>query len=435
MTEIAAEIETPDEAPDAPDLKGAPVAFGITWLSYASYYLGRKWLGVTKVALEQAFGESALYGVETMYLASYAVGQGVAASLGDKLGARVILGAGMLLSAAACVAFGFSTGIVLFLITMLVNGLAQATGWPGNVKAMGEWTPPSRRGAVMGLWTTCYTVGGIAASFIAGRLLKSHGFRLAIVLPAVAMGLVGVLVLLFLKPGPLGNRKAPGAAALSPEDEAAEKTANAEARAKVLRSPLVWSYGASYFFIKLTRYSLLFWLPKYLQVGLGYEPERAAYFSTSFEIGGIAGAVALGLLSDRFRKVPRPAFAAASLVGLAAAFYLYLRVGGLGPEANFLSMALIGVLLYGPDALLSGAAAQDAGGPRAAALAAGMVNGLGSLGGIAQELVTRQVSDRWGWSALFWVFLALALFAALSLAPTLRRRPPSPALSKAERVG
>jgi sugar phosphate permease len=42
-----------------------------------------------------------------------------------------------------------------------------------------------------------------------------------------------------------------------------------------------------------------------------------------------------------------------------------------------------GALLYGPDSLLSGAAAQDLGGPNAAALAIGMINGLGSVGAVS----------------------------------------------------
>ena len=88
----------------------------------------------------------------------------------------------------------------------------------------------------------------------------------------------------------------------------------------------------------------------------------------------------------------------------------------------------IGFLLFGPDSLLSGAAAQDAGGPGAAALAAGLINGIGSVGAIAQEAVTRGVSARWGWDGLFRVFVGLSLFSALCLVPALLR-PKEPAPS------
>lgn len=144
-------------------------------------------------------------------------------------------------------------------------------------------------------------------------------------------------------------------------------------------------------------------------------------------MGGAVGTVALGLLSDRMRHIPRSAFAFASLVLLAGAFWLYLAVGGTSVAANFLAMALVGALLFGPDALLSGAAAQDAGGPLAAAMAAGVVNGIGSLGGLLQEVVTRGVSKAFGWDALFYVFVALSALSAVALVPTLRRRADAPA--------
>jgi sugar phosphate permease len=193
-------------------------------------------------------------------------------------------------------------------------------------------------------------------------------------------------------------------------------------RRALLRSPTIWSLGACYFCLKLIRYSILFWTPYYLQKVLHYAPTDAADVSTSFEWGGAAGAIVIGLLSDRFRSVPRPAIAAACLVGLAGAFRLYLDVGS-GVLPNVLGLALVGFLLFGPDSLVSATAAQDAGGPGSAALAAGLINGVGSIGAIFQEAVTRGVSDRWGWAGLFKVFVVLSLVAAASLVPALRRRP------------
>ncbi len=225
-------------------------------------------------------------------------------------------------------------------------------------------------------------------------------------------------MLLLLRRGPLA-----AAAPASAGAAATEAVELAEARRRLVRSPLVWSLGVCYFCLKLIRYSLLFWAPYYLETILHYETRRAADVSTAFEWGGVAGAIVIGSLSDRIRAVPRTAVAVVSLVGLAGAFWLYLGAGS-GVAANAVGLALIGFLLFGPDSLVSGAAAQDAGGPRAAALAAGLINGMGSMGAVFQEAVTRGVSARYGWGALFQVFVLLSLVAALSLLPTLRRRAP-----------
>jgi sugar phosphate permease len=317
----------------------------------------------------------------------------------------------MLVAAAASFAFGlWSTG-ALFLVTAGVNGLAQSTGWPGNVKAMQEWTTVERRGRIMGVWATCYQVGGIAATAFAAWLLARFGWRSAYFGAAAVIAVVGVACLAVIRPGP--NAPRPG------ESVVAERRA-------VALSATVWWYGGSYFFIKLIRYSLLFWLPFYLETVLHYGSGEAGYFSTSFEIGGVVGTMALGALSDRLRHIARSVVCAASLIGLAMALFAYTKVGGSSQGANFAVMALVGALLYGPDALLSGAAAQDLGGRQAAALAIGMINGLGSIGAVSQELITRTVSHAVGWNGVFYVLLVSALAAALLLVPTFRtpRRAP-----------
>lgn len=393
----------------APNRGARWTAWSITWLSYATYYLGRKNLSVTKATIGDALGERALYGVETAYLAAYAVGQYGSGLLGDRVGARRLVGFGMIAAGVATSLFGLASVGRVFVILALASGLAQSTGWSGNGKAMQEWTTPANRGRVMGVWATCYQVGGIGATALATALLARHGWRSAYLVPGLLVGAVGVAVLTLLRKGPAAPM--------------VRAHASVERRA-VLQSPVLWSYGASYFFIKLIRYALLFWLPFYLQRQLGYTKAQAGYLSISFELGGIGGVIALGWLSDRMPHVSRSRVSAASLAGLACALFVYTCCAGAGPAINFAAMAAVGALLYGPDALLSGAAAQDLGGPNAAALAMGTVNGCGSLGAVLQELVTRLVSHAWGWTAVFYVLLASAVLGAAALVPTFRAAGP-----------
>jgi sugar phosphate permease len=85
-------------------------------------------------------------------------------------------------------------------------------------------------------------------------------------------------------------------------------------------------------------------------------------------------------------------------------------------------MAAVGFLLFGPDALICSVAAQDLGGSAAAGTAAGVINGVGSVGAIAQGLLTAHIVDRYGWGALFRTFMWLALACALLLLPYAKRR-------------
>lgn len=407
-----------EEVPeDARARRSRWMAWVLTWISYATYYLGRKGISVAKAPIAESLGKDVLRNVDTAYLAAYAVGQYVNGSLGDRVGARRLVGVGMLVSAGACLAFGASSVGIAFLFAFLVNGFAQSSGWPGNVKAMSEWTTPKNRGRVMGFWATCYQVGGIVATWFATVMLSAFGWRASFWGPAIGIAVVGVLVLLLL---PAGTEA--GSAAVPAADVMADEAKQRVERSRVLRSRTVWCYGASYFGMKLIRYSILFWLPFYLTTALHYSKTGAGYMSISFEVGGVLGTIGMGLLSDRYRRVPRSMFAAAWLVLLSAAIFAYARVGASGMVTNFVVMAFVGAMLFGPDSLISGAAAQDAGGPYAAATAAGTVNAIGSVGAILQEHVTRGVSERYGWDKLFYVFVGLAAFSAVCLIPTFRVR-------------
>ncbi len=385
-------------------------AFSLSWLAYASYYLGRKGLSVTKATLvaQVGVGLPLLALLDTVYLATYAVGQVPSGLLADRIGSRRMLTLGMLLSAAALFVFGSAGAPAVFLACFALNGLAQATGWPGCAQVMAAHTTVLERARVMGWWSTCYQVGGIAATACATWLLAHYGWRAAFRVPAVGLAVVAGLVFLGL----------PDRSAAQASGQSATPLSRAELRA-LFSNPLIYSYSACYFCLKLIRYSLLFWLPFYLHTAAGFGNVESGYLSTSFEIGGVLGSVGMGLSADRFGPT-RAHACVVSLVLLAISLFVYAHLGHASAVWHFAVMALVGVLLFGPDALLSGVAAQDAGGPRAAGTAAGFVNGVGSFGALCQGAVTVAIEQVFGWNAVFYTLLGLALLGAACLIPGLQ---------------
>jgi len=390
-------------------------AWALTWVAYASYYFGRKGFSVVKSTLRHTLGvgESALGVIDTLYLVSYALGQFASGYLGDRVGARRLIGYGLITSAAACAAFGASRMALSFAALFFVNGFAQATGWPGTTRAMAEWTTPKNRGTVMAFWCTCYQVGSIVATDFAAYLLHRSGWRSAFYGPAVWMLLVALAIFAFLKRG--AAQASPSALETNPRDQVLR-----DAQRAAYANPTLWAFGASYFFIRYVRYALLFWLPYYLSTTLGYAPDRAAYVSNAFEGGGIAGVILIGAVSDRTRRLSRAGVSLVSLLGMTLAL-IACRAAGSSTWLTVTTLAWVGALLYGPDALLSGAAAQDIGGLEAAATATGFVNGVGSLGGILEGLTLPAVSAHFGWKALFPLLAGLGLCSAFALIPALRR--------------
>jgi sugar phosphate permease len=390
----------------------------VTWLGYASYYLGRKGFSAAKHSLKSAgvLDTAALGVIDTAYLAAYSLGQFGSGVLGDRIGARRLIGCGLLLSAALCALFGSLSSALLLTLVFTLNGLVQATGWPGTTRAMAEWTTPENRGTVMGLWSTCYQVGPFLAGPFAGMLILRFGWRSAFHVPALIMAAVALLVLWLVRPGPRPVRAAPTTSA----EDAAERRL---AQRAVLKNPTLWSYGASYFFIKFTRYALALWLPFYLSEQLAYDAGKANLVAAAFEGGGFFGVIAMGAISDRVR-LGRVGLSALALLLLALALFAGARLVGPSTALNVVLLAAIGAFLFAPDSILCGAAAQDAGGRNAAAMATGFVNGVGSIGALLEGLSVPLLTQRFGWQALFPCLVGMAVLGAACLLPALglRRR-------------
>jgi sugar phosphate permease len=121
------------------------------------------------------------------------------------------------------------------------------------------------------------------------------------------------------------------------------------------------------------------------------------------------------------RRFSRSALALLWLLGLAVALLAYGQLAHQGTLTNIVLLALVGAALFGPDSLVSGAIAQDAGDGHAASMATGFVNGVGSVGAMLQGLLVPVITSRWGWQALFPTFVVLSFLAAVALLPTVRR--------------
>ena len=388
--------------------------FGLTWLSYASYYATRKNLSVVKSRLDDELqvGVTWLGAIDTAYLVAYAAGQFGNGALGDRVGPRRMIGFGMIASAVACAAFGLASSAVVFLVAFGLNGLFQSTGWPNNVKTMGSWFGRRLRGRVMGLWSTNYQIGGIAATAAAAALLVHGGWRAAFLVPALWTAFVGLLVLLFLVERPADR-------GLLPTDDGSADASHHERSpfATMIRLPAVWILGGAYFGLKLIRYSLLFWLPFFLTRQLGYAEDTAGYVSTAFEAGGVVGAIVVGWIADRAFASNPLRLVVLLVASLGGALALLSTMAALGVVGVATGLAAVGFLLFGPDTLICGAAAQNLGGGRATASAAGIINGFGSIGAACQGMVTAGITQTWGWDALFVAFVAITVLSALILVP------------------
>jgi sugar phosphate permease len=394
--------------------------FAATWISYATYYFCRKPFYISKPVLESELGWNAdLLGlIGACYLIAYAAGQFTSAWLGDRAGARLLVLGGMIVTALCNIGFGLSNSWATFAAFMVVNGLAQATGWPGNVASMAEWFRRKERGTVMGIWATNFQVGGVAANALASWALGALGFRWSFFL-GTAIVLLSATFYFF------NQRNRPEDAGLPPFRDEDESPGEASTDERIAWPRAVWIntflVGGFYFFIKFIRYAVWSWAPYLLKKYYALSPSDAGYLSTVFDVAGIAGVITVGFLSDRLFSGRRTKVSFFSVLMMAVACTFLFLLGRESLTLFAIGIGMIGFFLYGPDALMSGAAAIEVGSKRSAARAAGIINGMGAVGSVFQELVLGKLLSKAGVTPVFATLVGSSLLGAACLFAVLLR--------------
>jgi len=409
--------------------------FVATWLSYCGFYLVRKVYAVVKLPLKEHFGldDIQVAWPWTIYLVTYMLGQFLAAWLGRRMESRRILAIGMCVAAGCNIVLGAlvdsqaASAFLWMCVTMAIFGLAQATGWPHNVALFANWTRRTERGTLFAVWGTCYQFGAIFGKGLAGFLLGWLG---------LAWSFYGssLVLLAFTVYFVLRARERPESAGLTLADEAepdAPAPATIEGRklrdARLPRAFVVSvvAMGLIYFGFKFLRYALDSWSALILGEHFGMTTSVAAYFSTAFDWVGFLGVLVAGYWSDRIpgsRRTPVIFWMTCGCLVMTTAMWM---VGLTSPVFFIVLLGLIGFTAMGPDSLLAGAAAMDVGSRRQAAVAAGVINGLGSIGPILQEPAIGWLKQTKGLDAVFGLLVGIVFLTTVAtglLAKFERRR-------------
>ncbi|WP_219413488.1 MFS transporter [Pseudonocardia nigra] len=429
MTETAPRLQTGNDALVPLYRRWRVQIFAITWVAYAGFYFTRQAFSVAKVgiledpAVNLTLTKAMLGNLDALYLAAYAIGQFTWGTLADRFGPRVVVLGGLAMSAVAATLLGVVPALVLFAPLMVVQGLAQSTGWSALCKNVSQFFAIGERGRVLGLWSTNYAFGGlVAAPFVGWIAYGVVGTWRAAFLAGAAVVAVVLVAFAALQ------RNRPTDVGLPPIDEfrsdVVPPASNAapipprsvrEALVAAVGDRMVLTLGASYFLLKPARYAILLWGPV---IVIERIPEagmlEAVVIPVAFGVAGLAAPILIGLVSDKLFQARRIPPAVLSLLGLVAVLVLFVPLTASGDVTIVVVMlALIGLTVYAADAMISCVCAVDFGTSEHAGASAGFVNGCGSVGAILGGLLPGYL----GAGALFYGFAGAALLAALLLVP------------------
>ena len=414
-----------------------------TMIGYALFYFVRKNFSLAMPGLEADLGisKTSLGIFLTLNGVIYGLSRFVNGILADRMNARWYMAIGLGLCALANFAFGFgedvsywitgehdgahftNTMIVFMGVMWVVNGLLQGTGFPPCARLLTHWIPPTELATKMSVWNTSHSVGAGLVVILCGYIMGNMGmgpdhtgaWKWCFWIPsAIAFaGAIGLVVFLRDTPSSVGLPELEGTE--SKEKKPAPK--GAEHRAflmkHVFRNPLIWILGFANFFVYIVRFSVLDWGPSLLSQSKGVSMEHAGWLVAMFEIAGIVGMLFAGWATDKWLKGRAHRTCVFCMAGAALFVFLFWQLPSDAPVwLLFTTLCAAGFCIYGPQALIGIAAANQA-----TKNAAATANGLTGLFGYASTVVSGvglgYVAQHYGWNWAYVGILAMALVGML----------------------
>ena len=182
----------------------------------------------------------------------------------------------------------------------------KSCGWPTVIGILGNWFGMKGRGFVLGVWSSCQSVGNIVGALMVNAFIDT-GFEYSFLFVSATLAMLSVLIFFTIvnSPEEVGlevtdteTEKPAAEAENEPKVEKVENVVSGGLFLAALKIPGVIEYALSYFALKLVNYSFFFWLPYYIHNNFGWTDKVSNKVSAWFDVGGIIGGILGGIVSD-----------------------------------------------------------------------------------------------------------------------------------------
>lgn len=178
---------------------------------------------------------------------------------------------------------------------------------------------------------------------------------------------------------------------------------------KVYNNKLIWILAFANFFVYVVRFSVLDWGPKFLTEARDMSYSYAGWTVAIFEIFGIIGMLVAGWATDHVFKGKAHRTCVFCMLGTALFMTIFYNLpSGVHPLILICVLAMAGFCIYGPQALIGIAAANQAT-KKAAATANGLTGIFGYLSVFVSGLGVGVLVDHFGWNLVFLGMIVIAV--------------------------
>ncbi len=394
------------------------------FVGYAFYYFTRKsfTFAMPSLMLDLGFDKGQLGILSSVLSMTYGFSKFASGVLGDKSNPRYFMAFGLILTGIFNICFGFSSSLLFFALFWGLNGWFQGFGWPACARLLTHWYSQSERGRWWSLWNTSHNIGGALIPIFVGFFAQYYGWRAAMIFPGVMAILGGFFLINRLCDTPQSLGLPPVEVYRSDYPTKAKNLDERELSVKeilfdyVLKNPLIWVLGASYFFVYIIRTAINDWTVLYLVESKGYSQFGAGGVVFWFEIGGFFGSLVAGYASDKFFKGGRGQINVLFSLFVAVAVLAFWYSQACNPIVDSILIFTIGFLIFGPQMLI-GMAAAELSHKNAAATASGFVGWIAYIGAAVAGYPLGRITQDYGWDGFFAALAVCAFLATALLIP------------------
>lgn len=409
------------------------VIFSLLFLVALINYIDRGALSFAANAISQEyhFSKVQLGAVLGYFGFGYLFGSLCGGFLADRLGTRKVwLMAGVLWSLLEiATAWAGDLGVALFggsaimgfAALRILFGVSEGPAYALMNKAIAHWAPDRERGFALSIGLLSTQVGSLLTAPIAvGLLLLTHDWRMMFIL----LGCFSLLAML------LFARRFSDLPEQQPAANAAERALirNGQRQEAHSEAPLPWwrfftsrtlvCNALGYFSFLYITFTLVTWLPKYLQDNFHYDLHSLWYVAMIPWSGACLTVLLGGRIADRLLarfsnlRVARNGFAAVTLLGTACCF---MAIPYAGSAAAIIALMTLGNALNAMVNNVYWSVVIDVTPKASVGAFSGMTLAIANLASIISPMLCGWLAEYYGYNAMFTVTAVIALGSMLAM--------------------
>jgi sugar phosphate permease len=396
---------------------------GIIVVSYLICFVDRMVMAsaIPFIAADLQLSPMATGQVLSAFFAGYALMQIPGGLLADRFGPRVVLTTTIVLWSIMTALTGMASGLVALLAIRVLFGVAEGPFPPAVSKTVSQWFPTRELSRTTGLLVGATAVGASVAPIFVVALIVNWGWRsvfYSLLVPGVVLALV---VWYYITNSPAESRRVTPQELKDYDGDLSTQQAPLKATLlQSLRTPAVLWCAASFFFLNLTNWGLLNWLPTYLLQARGFSVEKMGYFAAVTNLAGAVGYPLGGYICDKyFRHNIKILIVIGAVVSSCLTYLAATAPTGEWAVACFAAALLTSGFAFTPLLTLPLLIVPK----HAVGGAFGIVNTAGQLAGLFSPLLVGYVLEVTGGNFRI-VLYCLVASSLIAIAPTLKTRCP-----------